>query len=171
MGPARRRCITRPTLDPVELLAGSSIQRVETTTNRGAVEDGDSPCMSKIPKNMSFRICVYPSPDRKSQFVAHCLDLDVIGTGDSVQDALDLLLEMIEVQIESCDEHGAQLLFPAPAGIWRKYLAAQKAGRYLARELVERVFADANKRFGHRPPLLDNVMATSDIPLEYLSLA
>ena len=127
--------------------------------------------MAKIPSNMCFRICVYPSVDVQSEFVAHCLDLDVFAAARTVQEALDLLLELIEFQIQTCEKHDAQLNFPAPHAIWRKYLAAKKAERYVASELVELVVADANKRLGHPAPLLDNVMATPGVPPELLALS
>ena len=127
--------------------------------------------MTNFPTSMSFRICVYPSDETRFAIVAHCLDLDVIATGDSVQAALEELLELLELQIETCYKHDAQPIFPASNSVWEKYRSAVEAKRSVPVELIERVVANANQRLGHRAPLLDNVMATPDVPKEYLVTA
>ena len=58
-----------------------------------------------------FRACVYPSSDEKGRFIAHCLELDVIGEGGSVEEAMNELLEAIDAQMEACEETGAQVCF------------------------------------------------------------
>lgn len=127
--------------------------------------------MPKFPRSMSFRICVYPSDETRFAVVAHCLELDVIGTGNSVQAALEELLELIELQFKACSKHNAQLIFPAQDSVWQMYTMAVEAKRRVPPELVEKVVANANKSFGHPAPLLDNVMATHDLPAEYLALS
>ena len=124
--------------------------------------------MPNIPRSMSFRICVYPSDETRFAIVAHCLDLDVIGTGDSVQAALEELLELIELQLKSCSKHDAYLIFYASNSVWEKYRSAVEAQRPVPAELLERVVVNANKNLGHPAPLLDNVMAPADVPEEYL---
>ena len=84
--------------------------------------------MAKIPNNMSFRICVYPSGDDRYPNAEHCLDLDVIGTGKSVQAALDQLMELIELQIEISADRDIAIEFAASPEVGEQYLAAQKDG-------------------------------------------
>lgn len=126
---------------------------------------------TKIPKSMPFRVCVYPCTDERGVFVAHCLELDVIGDGTSVEAAISELLKVIETQIEICGRTGAQLLFPAPGRVWQKYMAAKKINRKVPGELVRRIVASANKRLGHPVPRLDDILASKDVPEEYLAVA
>jgi predicted RNase H-like HicB family nuclease len=65
-------------------------------------------------KSMSFRVCVYPAEFDPRYFTAHCLELDVIGQGKTLQAAVTQLLEAIDTQLEVCSETGAQLEFWAP---------------------------------------------------------
>ena len=124
----------------------------------------------RINKSMSFRACIYPSEEEKGHFVAHCLELDVFGEGTSVEQAILELLEVIETQIESCQETGAQLQFFAPKSVWHKYQLARKANRSIAKELLEHIVKDANRRLGvDAPGILDNVVGTAEIPKEYLA--
>jgi len=116
---------------------------------------------------------VYPSPDEKGHFIAHCLELDVVGESSNVEGAVSELLESIETQIESCRETGAQLQFFAPAKVWYKYQSARKAGRRIAGELLERVVARANRRLGCNASsdIFDNIVGTREIPSECLATA
>ena len=83
----------------------------------------------KVPKSILFRACVYPSPDINNLFVAHCLELDLIGEGSTPKDAIVELIQAIEIQIEAC-KSPSQFFFPAPGGVWQKYKQA-KLDRYL----------------------------------------
>jgi len=126
---------------------------------------------STIPDSMSFRVCVYQLPDEPGVFIAHCLDLDLMGEGDKVESALEELLEVIDSQIETCQRTGANFWFHAPASVWKTYSEARKAGRKIAGELVERVMDRANKRLGHHILELENIVASEEIPEEFLALA
>jgi len=122
-----------------------------------------------IPKSMALRICVYPDKDEPRVFLAHCLELDVIGSGKSVQEAMTELIELIDVQIESCKRHKARFFVPAPAHVWQKYEQARKANRRLAQELVERVLAQTKPAFGHWIPTIETALATKGVPDDYLA--
>ena len=76
------------------------------------------------------------------------MNLDVIGTGSSVEEAISELLEVIEVQIDACKKYGAQLLHFAPPEIWRIYRAAYKAKKFIPDEMMVRIVRNANKRLG-----------------------
>ena len=116
-----------------------------------------------------FRVLVYPSPDKKNAFVAHCLELDVIGQGKSIEAAVSELLEVIEVQIRSSKTQNVEPFFPAPKEIWEKYQKAKKAKKQLPSELMERIIRDANKRLGNRLPALDMVIPSEQISDEILT--
>jgi len=81
----------------------------------------------KVPKSIMFRACVYPSPDIDGYYVAHCLELDLIGEGRTPKFALKELIDAIELQIESCDDI-SQLFFPAPASIWKRFKESHDDG-------------------------------------------
>ncbi len=123
----------------------------------------------KIPHSMPFRICVYQS-EKKGYFIAHCLELDVLGEDKSVEGALDNLLEVIETQIESCQTYKAQFFFPAPDSIWQKYNKAKKAKRRISEELINRVIRNANKRLGHKMPKIGDIVGTKEVPQECLAV-
>ncbi len=44
-------------------------------------------------------------------FLAWCLEMDLIGDGDTIEEVMKQLLGAIETQIEVCDKTGAQLYF------------------------------------------------------------
>ena len=123
-----------------------------------------------VPRSIMLRVCVYPS-DEAGYFVAHCLDLDLVGEDKTLEGALSELLEAIETQIEACEETGARLERFAPPFVWKYYRDAQKAGRKIADELMERVFRKANARLQcarRLQNLLENVVGTRGIPDECL---
>jgi predicted RNase H-like HicB family nuclease len=116
-----------------------------------------------------FRVLVYPSPDKKNAFVAHCLELDVIGQGKSVEAAVGELLEVIEIQIENSKSQKVDPFFPAPKEIWETYQRAKETKRQLSPELMDRIIENANKQLGHRRPILDMVVPSQQIPDEMLT--
>ena len=125
----------------------------------------------KIPKSISFRVCVYRSEEDEG-YIAHCLELDVIGAANNVEGALDELLEVIETQLESCELYNAQVLFPAPEEIWEKYNQAKKARRKISPELLDRVIRNANRRLGHTvEDIFDYIVGTQEVPPECLAQA
>ncbi len=126
--------------------------------------------MKKVPKSMSFRACIYPSREEEGYFVAHCLELDVMGESTTVEGAMDQLLELIESQLNSCQVNDVDIFFPAPAYVWQIYSQAVKAKRMISPELTERVVSNANKRLGYVVPdrLLGGVVGTKEVPAECL---
>ena len=128
-------------------------------------------CMSKrnckISKFMSFRACLYPSPDIKGYYVAHCLELDLIGEGKTPLDAIVELIQAIELQIEACDDI-SQFLFPAPAPIWKKYKDSIRVGRVVLKRIIDDAIQNLSQL--DNVPYLENVAATSTIPQEYTTI-
>ena len=62
-------------------------------------------------------------------WVAHCLELDLVATGDNPKQARDDLQDLIVTQV-SCaiaNDNMAYLLRPAPREVWIEYLKAKTA--------------------------------------------
>lgn len=116
-------------------------------------------------KSMSFRVCIYPSKFApRRPFTAHCLELDVIGQGSNLQDAIAQLLEAIETQLETCAETGAQFECWAPGMVWYKYEQARRANRKVSEELMERIVEEANRRLGYESPInIDSIAGTQEV--------
>ena len=122
----------------------------------------------KIPKSMLFRACVYPSPDINNLFVAHCLELDLIGEGSTPRESIVELIQAIELQIKAC-KSASQFFFPAPGEVWRKYKQAKNAGRVILQRIIEQAVRTTSRL--DYAPHFENVVATSAVPKEYVSIA
>ncbi len=121
----------------------------------------------KVPKSMLLRACVYPSPDIQGSFVAHCLELDLIGEGRTPKKAIIELIQAIEIQIEAC-ENASQLFFPAPASVWQKFKQARNAGRFILGRIVQEAL---NKTFPlDYIPNFQEVLASSAVPQQYVQV-
>jgi len=124
---------------------------------------------SKVPKSMLLRACLYPSPDVQGLYVAHCLELDLIGEGKTPKEAMIELIEAIELQIEACEHFGSLFAFPAPPIVWLRYKQAKNAGR----AIMQRIVKQAQKEYaqkGNVVPEFDNVLATNTVPEEYCAV-
>jgi hypothetical protein len=69
---------------------------------------------------LPFHVLVYPAPDIAGQWIAHCLELDMIAQGDSSEDARAVLDDQFRVLLEYNLEHGLVPIQvrPAPPEIW-----------------------------------------------------
>ena len=58
------------------------------------------------------------------EYVAHCLQMDIVATGRSKDEAVSDLLDLIGAQIDFAVEHGniENILRPAPREVWQKLL-------------------------------------------------
>ena len=76
--------------------------------------------MLRIP----LRCVFYRSNDR---WIAHCLEFDLLGSGETTASALEQLTEAIRIQIEfSLENHNLRNLFaPADAEIHRMFAAGK----------------------------------------------
>lgn len=123
-------------------------------------------------KGLPFRVCVYQSEDEQGYYVAHCLEMDVIGVGTSVEEAMCELLECIDTQMDVCQEQGLNFLRAVPAEISRRYMQAKEQGQRICEELMNRIIRQANKRLGHdSEEIIDEVRCTAEIPPELCQLA
>ncbi|QDU64534.1 hypothetical protein Pan216_54240 [Planctomycetes bacterium Pan216] len=56
------------------------------------------------PMRLNFRVLVHRSDE--GTILAHCLDLDLIGSGHTIRQAVDSLLDAIKIQFEASIEFG-----------------------------------------------------------------
>lgn len=90
-----------------------------------------------------FRIIIYPSEDDEGgRFTAHCLSTDLMADHNTVEGAVDALLETIEAGLEAAQKHNANIFREAPQEYWDMLANAQP----IAQELRERIIFNANKR-------------------------
>lgn len=112
---------------------------------------------------MKFYVVVYPSEDSsRGSFVAHCLNMDIVADGKSVEHAVSDLLENIEATLHAAKKHRANPFKDAPREYWDKLASAKR----LPLELVERIIRDANKR--HQPNSEHAIVAAEDCDLRSL---
>jgi len=69
---------------------------------------------------LSLRAIIYPE---RSEWVAHCLDLDIVETGESVELAMSALAEAVGTQLWYAREHDnfLDLFHPAPREAWQRF--------------------------------------------------
>ncbi len=67
--------------------------------------------------NISLRAIIYPNPDDDESWLAHCLEMDLLGDGETVEEAIEDLLRAISGQIRHA-KGPDQIFFPAPREIW-----------------------------------------------------
>jgi len=120
----------------------------------------------QVPKSAQFRACIYPSSDKKG-FVAHCLELDLIGEGKTPQKAIVELIEAIEIQIKACD-NPSQFFFFAPESVWQMYKKAQDAGRVVLRRIVNNAYRQSTT-YGYVPNF-EKVAASNAVPKQYVQV-
>ncbi|MFC1586856.1 hypothetical protein ACFL54_00960 [Planctomycetota bacterium] len=76
--------------------------------------------------NLTFLF--YPDDEGSGKLVGHCLEMDIVALGDSIQECCKLLKELINVQLDAAENlHTRDTLFrPAPAKYWRMLARANK---------------------------------------------
>ena len=67
-------------------------------------------------------VLIYRDEDCPGQFVAHCLEFDIVAVGSTRPRALVLLKELIEEAVLAAYDDGTEdeLFNPAPRQYWRK---------------------------------------------------
>ena len=76
-------------------------------------------------------VLFYPSAEIRDRWVAHCLDYDLVGTGDDMIEAFEELEDVIQVQFKGCADlrkrgKKAAMPGPAPKQYWDALKIAQK---------------------------------------------
>lgn len=57
-------------------------------------------------------------------WLAHCLDFDLLGHGDTQDEAMACLQDAMETYIDYNRKHGLAIVRPAPHHYWEQYWAA-----------------------------------------------
>jgi len=141
-------------------MSNAHAQRLPRTAKPNTMRDK----RRAIPAFMPLSILVYPDPDNEGRMVAHCLEFDVIGYGDSVEDSMLRLLSLVDSHIFACEQAGADIWFPAPGDIWRKFVAAVKANRKIPDELNDRILAQTEVPCGYlRRRNLENTLSLGNV--------
>ncbi|MBI5479973.1 MAG: hypothetical protein HY906_13995 [Deltaproteobacteria bacterium] len=82
-----------------------------------------------------FRVVVYPAPDLKGQWIAHCLETDIVTQGESAEHAVAMMADALETVGAYRVERGlfpVPRLRPAPPEVWA-LVGASKPTHYTAR--------------------------------------
>ena len=99
-------------------------------------------------------VLFYPSEEVEGRYVAHCLDFDLIGTGDSPRRAFRELLAVLEIQIETWMDLGKRAVPPtrAPKVYWDALDQALKLPEFDITPILDKI-ADrkiADRKIGRR---------------------
>ena len=87
---------------------------------------------------LDFRVLIYRE---EPYWIAHCLETDLVAEGQTITDAVDNLVAISNVQIQSSLEEGdlAAVFFPAPPEVWRMYSIAAEGPTRRPRKAVKQV--------------------------------
>jgi hypothetical protein len=73
-----------------------------------------------------------------ADWIAHCLELDIVAEGKNAEDAIESLISLCDLQIETAIEEGdlESIFRPAPPEFWKMFASGkEKAGKRGARRL------------------------------------
>jgi len=87
---------------------------------------------------LDLRVLMY----REDVFwIAHCLETDLVGEGETVAQAMDTLIDISNVQIQAALDEGdlASIFSPAPADVWRMYAVAAEGPSRRPRKAIKEV--------------------------------
>jgi hypothetical protein len=75
---------------------------------------------------MTFNILIKEEEDI---FIAHCLELDIVSTSQSLEDVEAEIMSLIKAQIEYAfeNENLENLYHPAPPEVWKEYFGCTTA--------------------------------------------
>ena len=78
-------------------------------------------------KTLSLRFNVLIERQSDGEYLAHCLELDLVAEGSSVDEACREITNLVDVQVRTCIENDnmENLFFPAPKEAWEKLGAIQ----------------------------------------------
>ena len=87
---------------------------------------------------LDFRVLIY----REEPFwIAHCLETDLVAEGKTVSEAVDSLIAISNVQIQTALAEGdlASVFSAAPPEVWRMYSVAAEGPTRRPRKAVKQV--------------------------------
>jgi predicted RNase H-like HicB family nuclease len=78
-------------------------------------------------KTISLNFLLYPCEECSGKFVAHCLEMDIVAVGDTKDQAISLLKELVEDAFAAAEKDGTQgkLFTPAPGEFWQRFASAK----------------------------------------------
>lgn len=81
--------------------------------------------MNRSASSMVFNILIKKEDE---VFVAHCMELDIVATAQSIEEATNDLTDLIVAQIEYAfiNDNLDHLYRPAPPEIWRQFYACSR---------------------------------------------
>jgi hypothetical protein len=83
--------------------------------------------MPKTASNLNINLSAIVYRE-KSDWIAHCLELDIVAEGTSRQDAIQSLISLCDLQIETALEEGdlESIFRPAPPEFWKMFASGKK---------------------------------------------
>jgi hypothetical protein len=97
------------------------IERERQLENRSSFRPVD-----KIVYDFNIRVLIYPEDN---EFVAHALEMDLLGYGSTEADAIKELSDLVRCQISFAHQKNddSLLIFPAPKEYFKRWEAAHRA--------------------------------------------
>jgi len=83
--------------------------------------------MENHESGMIFNILI---KEDDGMFVAHCLELDIVATAESVEQAQKDIIALICAQVDYAfsNDNLENLYCPAPAEVWQEFWSAENSG-------------------------------------------
>lgn len=85
--------------------------------------------MARQLPTVTLHAIVYPDTETR-EYLAHCLELDLMASGPTADDASRDLVDVVTAQIQFAldNDNVEHLLHPAPADAWQRFAGMLKAG-------------------------------------------
>jgi predicted RNase H-like HicB family nuclease len=99
--------------------------------------------------------------EEDGMFIAHCLELDIVATGDTPREARKDMVALICAQVDYAfsNDNLAHLYHPAPKEVWKQFFACKEAEE--RKYKIRSSFGETVPK-GHVPPWL--IAKTCRIP-------
>ncbi|MEN6357478.1 MAG: hypothetical protein ABFD83_10380 [Armatimonadota bacterium] len=97
---------------------------------------------------LRFNVLVEGQAD--GTYLAHCLELDLVAEGETLEQACHEIMNVIDVHVRTCIENDnmENLFFPAPKEVWEKLGAIQARMSQCTRNTIKhRVFDNCGHKF------------------------
>ena len=100
---------------------------------------------------LSLHAIVYPDTET-GEFLAHCLELDLMASGSSAEEASSDLVDVVTAQIQYAFDHDNldYLIHPAPADAWQRFTTMLKSEFHM---VTKRLSIEDGQRVHFQPQL------------------
>jgi len=100
---------------------------------------------------LSLHAIVYPDTETGG-FLAHCLELDLMASGSSAEEASSDLVDVVTAQIQYAFDHDNldYLIHPAPADAWQRFTTMLKSEFHM---VTKRLSIEDGQRVHFQPQL------------------